>query len=240
MTSPSFRDVELLSAYLDGQLSTSESARLESRLQSDPTLRSVMEDLSQSRTLLRKLPQRRAPRNFTLTPEKAGVRPPLPRVFPVFRYASIFAGLLLAFSLAANTLVPLAAPPPAYGMGGGGPMVAMAPGGSGGGDGNIDAQAAAPAEAVPTQQLRMEVVTTPNAKAAPTEAPLQSFAAPEAGTESTTQEAQPLPTPLPAPVRQLIPQWLVASFFALALLAGAGAFLTRWWADRQFARRSKR
>ena len=54
------RDVELLSAYLDGQLKPSDSARLESRLKSEPELVSVMDDLRAARNLLRRLPQRRA------------------------------------------------------------------------------------------------------------------------------------------------------------------------------------
>ena len=56
------RDLELLSAYLDGQLNPSESTRLESRLNSDPQLASVLTDLRATRNLLRKLPARRAPR----------------------------------------------------------------------------------------------------------------------------------------------------------------------------------
>ncbi len=51
-----FRDVELLSAYLDGQLNPSDANRLESRLSSDPDLRAVMDDLRAARGLLRQLP----------------------------------------------------------------------------------------------------------------------------------------------------------------------------------------
>ncbi len=57
----SFRDIELLSAYLDGQLDSKESARLESRLKSDESLRAVLDDLRAARGILRQLPQRRAP-----------------------------------------------------------------------------------------------------------------------------------------------------------------------------------
>ena len=62
------RDLELLSSYLDGQLKPSDSARLEARLSSDADLRSVLDDLRAARGLLRQLPMRKAPRNFTLTP----------------------------------------------------------------------------------------------------------------------------------------------------------------------------
>jgi len=38
MKSPTFRDIERLSAYLDGQLKQPERTRLERRLRSDPAL----------------------------------------------------------------------------------------------------------------------------------------------------------------------------------------------------------
>jgi hypothetical protein len=119
---PSFRDVEKLSAYLDGQLKPSEIARLESRLKTDPELASILKDLRQTRGLLRRLPQRRAPRNFTLTPKMVGQKPPLPRTYPAFRFATVLATLLLFFTFATNFLAPLAstAAPYPYGRGGGG------------------------------------------------------------------------------------------------------------------------
>jgi hypothetical protein len=119
---PSFRDVEKLSAYLDGQLKPSEIARLESRLQTDPGLASILKDLRQTRGLLRQLPQRRAPRNFTLTPKMVGQKPPLPRTYPAFRFATVLATLLLFFTFATNFMAPLVltASPYPYGRGGGG------------------------------------------------------------------------------------------------------------------------
>ena len=118
----SFRDVEKLSAYLDGQLKPSEAARLESRLKTEPELASILKDLRQTRSLLRQLPQRRAPRNFTLTPKMVGQKPPLPRAYPTFRFATVLATLLLFFTFAANSIAPnlsRMAPYP-YGRGGGG------------------------------------------------------------------------------------------------------------------------
>jgi hypothetical protein len=119
----SFRDVEKLSAYLDGQLKSSEKARLEVRLQSDPEFASILKKLRQTRGLLRQLPQRRAPRNFTLTPKMVGQKPPLPRTYPAFRFATVLATLLLFFTFATNFMAPRltrTAAPLAYGMGGGG------------------------------------------------------------------------------------------------------------------------
>ena len=114
------RDVELLSAYLDGQLKPSDSARLEARLKSDSELVSVMDDLRAARNLLRRLPQRRAPRNFTLTPKMVGKNPPMPSAYPLFRFATTIATLLLFFTFGLNFLAPQMAAQQPVGMGGGG------------------------------------------------------------------------------------------------------------------------
>jgi len=115
------RDLELLSTYLDGQLSPSDSTRLETRLKTDPELDSVLTDLRAARTLLRKLPTRKAPRNFTLTRKMVGQNPPLPRTYPWFRFASALATLLFFFSFGVNTVGrQMASQAQTFGMGGGG------------------------------------------------------------------------------------------------------------------------
>ena len=58
-----------LSAYIDGQLPANKAARLEKRLSRDSALRAEYEDLLRMRKMLRGLPRRRVPRNFTLTPD---------------------------------------------------------------------------------------------------------------------------------------------------------------------------
>lgn len=98
-------DIEQLSAYLDGQLNIPESKRLESRLTSNVELASVFADLRAARGILRKLPIRKAPRNFTLTRKMVGLKPPLPRAYPVFRFSTAFATILLAITFAVNSLV---------------------------------------------------------------------------------------------------------------------------------------
>jgi hypothetical protein len=119
-----FRDVELLSSYLDGQLGPSETARLERRLNSDPDLAAVFDDLRTARGLLKRLPLRKAPRNFTLTRKMAGVKPPMPGSFSFFRFTSVAAVLLLMITFAFNSLAAqislgASAPAPEYGIGGG-------------------------------------------------------------------------------------------------------------------------
>ncbi|HNE03943.1 MAG TPA: hypothetical protein PLT08_05465, partial [Anaerolineales bacterium] len=129
-----FYDVETLSAYLDGQLDASNAARLEARLKTDAELASALKDLRAARGILKKLPARKAPRNFTLTRQMVGLKPPLPRTYPLLRFATAFAAVLFLFSFTANTLVPMfnfGAAAPAYGLGSGGgpesaPMAAAA------------------------------------------------------------------------------------------------------------------
>jgi anti-sigma factor RsiW len=103
----STRDLELLSAYLDNQLSSGARARLEAHLKARGELRTALEDLRRTRALLRSLPRMRAPRNFTLNVEVASsIRPvkPGPRLYPAFRLASALASILLVIVLAGDLL----------------------------------------------------------------------------------------------------------------------------------------
>jgi anti-sigma factor RsiW len=173
-----FRDVELLSTYLDGQLNPSDSARLESRLKTDPELAAVMDDLRAARSALRQLPNRRAPRNFTLTPKMVGVKPPLPRAYPIFRFASVFAALLFFLSYATNLVAPrlsAASAPYGYGVGGGG-----------GGCGDEQPCEAAPALEMPAAPQPFAATEAPVATEAPmgTEAPALAVTEAPAGTAS--------------------------------------------------------
>jgi hypothetical protein len=179
MKTPTFRDVELLSTYLDGKLSQADSARLESRLKEDLNLRTVMDDLAQSRSLLRKLPKRRAPRNFTLTPQMARVKPPLPRAVPALRWATSLATLLLVVTFAANAFVPAQ---PVLGRGGGG----------GGGDAPLmESSPALDATEAPATEVPA-ATESPAMAPAPTEPTVME-------TEMSLNEPQPTAEVLPTP-----------------------------------------
>ncbi len=238
------RDVELLSAYLDGQLNPSDASRLEARLTSDQALKAALEDLRGTRALLRKLPQRRAPRNFRLTPAMAGIKPPQPRSYPAFRFATALAAFLFVAAVGLNAVVPFAAsrmapaaaPAPVYGMGGGG--------GSGGaaesqplGATEAPPQAPLAAQAAPTATAEatmssMEATPMPQAedntraaataaagKAAPTEPPAQLL------TAQRPAASQPVPL-----------LWIVA-LGVVMLLCGATAWLLRTGSDRRIRSR---
>lgn len=93
------RDYEILSAYMDGQLSSGERSKLEERLRARPDLRTALEEMQKTRALLRSAPRRRAPRNFTLTPAMVGERKPRSApwagLFPVLSFTSAIAALAL-------------------------------------------------------------------------------------------------------------------------------------------------
>jgi anti-sigma factor RsiW len=171
-----FRDIEQLSSYLDGQLSPSESARLESRIASDPELASAFNDIRAARGILRKLPSRKAPRNFTLTRQMVGLKPPLPRSYSFFRFSTAFTTILLVLTFAANALTQL----PRMSLAAGGAPAPSVQGayGMGGGPAATEAPAAAPAIAA--------VTATP----ASSEAPMAAAPSVE-NTAAPTQESLP-------------------------------------------------
>ena len=190
-----FHDVEQLSSYLDGQLSPSESKRLESRLASDPELASAFNDIRAARGILRKLPARKAPRNFTLTRQMVGLKPPLPRTYSFFRFSTAFATILLVLTFAANSILPNIR------FGAGAPMSApaaqelYAPPGIGGGPAATEAPAAAteaPMAAAPSLEMSVAPTATLPATNADSarivETPaVEAPTAKEAGTQSELQ-----------------------------------------------------
>jgi hypothetical protein len=256
---PSFRDVEKLSAYLDGQLKPSEIARLESRLKSDPELASILKELRQARSILRQLPQRRAPRNFTLTPKMVGQKPPLPRSYPIFRFATVLATLLFFFTFVTNFMAPrlvrTAAPYP-YGIGGGG---------GGGAEPEMQLEAAptepaafaAPAIEAPAAQEPPAEETAPPAMAAPAPTEMASSANDSTRVEPTVGPSeksgvQQAPTgepfaqqPTPQEPAQTQPPaspinaTLQTALAGLAVLSGLITLLLRYSAIRKWRAKAK-
>lgn len=95
----STRELRRISAYLDGELTPQEANAFERMLKEDSELAGALEEIRNTRKLLSSLPQYRAPRNFTLTPEMVGVRKYRPA--PFLRYATVVAAL--AFTLVVGT-----------------------------------------------------------------------------------------------------------------------------------------
>ncbi|MBI5960566.1 MAG: zf-HC2 domain-containing protein, partial [Chloroflexi bacterium] len=69
-------DLELLSAYLDGELTDRETYNLEQRLAREEVLRLTLDDLRDTVMLVQSLPRLHAPHNFTLDPARYGRKIP--------------------------------------------------------------------------------------------------------------------------------------------------------------------
>jgi hypothetical protein len=225
------RDLELLSSYLDGQLNPSDSARLEARLLTDAELRSVLRDLRSTRSLLRQLPMRKAPRNFRLTPQMVGKNPPLPRAYPAFRFTTALASLLLFISLGLNFLRPQLASAPGIGGGGGGAPELATSGVLAVTEAPAATEAAA-AEAPSVQMAPLGTATGPaledTARAMETQALKNGEASNAAGTGLEQQAPPPAST---APVVSSVWQWLFAgialiSAFIMAMMRQLSIY--RW------------
>ncbi|HEY8291338.1 MAG TPA: zf-HC2 domain-containing protein, partial [Thermomicrobiales bacterium] len=92
-------DDELLSAWLDGEVSPTERATVEAAIAADPVVRARATDLRATVALVQGLPQPAPRRTFILTPEQAAaIRPArvawITRLFPVVVAASAVAAVL--------------------------------------------------------------------------------------------------------------------------------------------------
>lgn len=89
------RDYELISAYIDSRLSPSENDRVKARVKSDPQFKQILDELTYTRRLLQALPQKRAPRNFTIASEKLSVPRRALWLQPALSFVSIASAVLL-------------------------------------------------------------------------------------------------------------------------------------------------
>ena len=99
------RDIELISAYIDSRLSPAENTEVKERLISDPLFKQLLNDLAYTRRLLQALPKKRAPRNFTISAERA----PVPRrafwLQPALSFVSVAAAVTLVVVFASSFLL---------------------------------------------------------------------------------------------------------------------------------------
>ncbi|MCP4363275.1 MAG: hypothetical protein GY796_35185 [Chloroflexi bacterium] len=92
---------EALAAYLDNALSDRERRQFEVELAQDPGLQAELEQQRTLQQMLRQLPQRRVPRNFTLDPAKYGrpARQPLTPYYPALQAATVLTAVLFIFAI---------------------------------------------------------------------------------------------------------------------------------------------
>ena len=100
----STRDLELLSTYIDGELSARGIARLLPRLDREPGLKQALEEMKAVVQQMGSLPEAPLPRSFTLTPETAGIRS-RPRAYPVFQLATALAAIAFVVLVGLDTVV---------------------------------------------------------------------------------------------------------------------------------------
>ncbi|MHC1781602.1 MAG: anti-sigma factor [Anaerolineaceae bacterium] len=94
----STRDEQLLSDYLDGQLSARDVAAFEKRLRVDKALQTAVSDLRRLKVMLQRVPRYRVPRNFMLTPAMVNAKARRSKGFwlPLMRLSTAAAVFLLA------------------------------------------------------------------------------------------------------------------------------------------------
>jgi len=207
----SARDWETLSAYLDEQLTSKERSQLAARLEVNQDLREALENLRRIRAALRSVPRVRAPRNFTLTLEMAGIRQgirsggrpnmhPPAEIYPLLRLASvlatffflvIFVGSLIGRNVGSQSLsmAPAQQQPirPAMGMGGGG----------GGGEGGVpEPGLEAPMEAIApeSESAAQEKGASKAYETSPAADSIQSLVVTPLASPTPTLEPTPIPT----------------------------------------------
>jgi len=94
---------QLLSAYLDDQVSSDERIQVERKLESDDAFRQAMLSMQKTRLVLRSMPRRKVPRNFTLTPDMVPARRTF-QLFPLLRFSSAFAAIAAVVLFAVQLL----------------------------------------------------------------------------------------------------------------------------------------
>jgi hypothetical protein len=201
----SVKDLELLSSFLDNQLSPSEMKQVQSRLAEDADLQAALSGLRRTRIILSALPTRKVPRNFTLPPQVKKNRFDLYQYFRVFRFSSAAAVLCFLVVFFLNFLMPslgfgtssaarvvLATAAVTTVEPAGKPMIITwtTPLPSGFGRGGVGGGAADTAIPEATPQALQAPAPMPNAKIAPGE-PMATPAA---------SEVQPMSVETPAPI----------------------------------------
>ena len=102
----SLQDYQLISAYLDNACSPKERALFEKRLAVEPELLQALQEFKQTRRLLRVMPVRRAPRNFTLSPSQVPAKPQRFFLVPAMNILATTAAVLIVVVYAGSHLMP--------------------------------------------------------------------------------------------------------------------------------------
>jgi hypothetical protein len=102
-----FKDYSMISAYIDGRCSAHEKKTVERLLESDTNFQQALTEFNRSKKMLKAIPQVKAPRNFTLSPSIAPLKPQRFFLAPMLNYAALAAVVLFVFLFAGSNLLPL-------------------------------------------------------------------------------------------------------------------------------------
>jgi len=180
-------DYELLSAYLDRELTEPEQTALEARLQAEPQLQAALEELRVVKQAVAALPIVPAPRDFRLTPAvAAAARTPQPRVVPWWMAAAAALALVLVgIGVVVLTRPPDDQPPAMIAAA---PTEIVSPTADEGADATVFEAALSAAEFAPTLPPSPEVGLTRQMSATPTALPpMPMLAAPPSATEEADE-----------------------------------------------------
>lgn len=98
------RQLEALSAYLDGELSPAKKNTVEGWLADDARLQIALEDLRCARQTMRQAPKIRAPHNFTLTAEMVETKVAAARLYPAMQLVSAVASVLFVLVISGDLI----------------------------------------------------------------------------------------------------------------------------------------
>lgn len=99
------KDYRWLMAYLDDTLSQKDRVRFEDKLENYAELKQALLQQKRLKAALRSLPVKNAPRDYMLTPDMVSVRKTASPMFPIFRFASVAATIMLVFVFAGQYLL---------------------------------------------------------------------------------------------------------------------------------------
>jgi len=99
------KELEQLSAYLDGQLNETEQKQIESRLAAEPELQEMYAGLRNTKLLFGHVRRVHAPHSFALTPEMVKVRKQKQPFFATIRWATSLAAILLVVMFGAEFIL---------------------------------------------------------------------------------------------------------------------------------------
>jgi len=99
------KELELLSAYLDGQLPEAQLRKVRQRLGEDAAFRAAYQDLKMTRLALRSAPQFKRRRSFTLTPEMVAKPAGRFSLAAASRLVAVVAAVLLVAVLAGDVFL---------------------------------------------------------------------------------------------------------------------------------------